>query len=148
MSLATPLWELSVLRNEYPNKVVTWEVADNLFVGREAWTSHNSSCQCTSCSPKVLPETPWPWWFCLAVGLFEHFIVRPGFPCWYEAPDEPVTAFMFCLLNTWKHPQKANKINPEQTCRAAKSCCRFITVTTINKFLSLGWLFPVVFFSV
>lgn len=42
----------------------------------------------------------------LAVKLFEHFIDRPGFPCWYEAPDEPVTAFMFCLLNTWKTLRK------------------------------------------
>lgn len=38
----------------------------------------------------------------LAVGLLEHFTDRPGSPCWYEAPDEPVTAFMFWLLNTRK----------------------------------------------
>lgn len=46
----------------------------------------------------------------LVVGLFEHFIDRPGFPSWYEAPDEPVTAFMFWLLNTWKTLRKQIRI--------------------------------------
>lgn len=41
-------------------------------------------------------------WNILAVGLLERFTDRLESPCWYEAPNEPVTAFMFWLLNTQK----------------------------------------------
>lgn len=36
MSLATSLGELSIFKNKYTNKAVTWEFVDNLFLGQGA----------------------------------------------------------------------------------------------------------------